>query len=219
LYGSIACVTRALLIDVGGVLAVMSGLEQAWSSRLGLSEREFLSALYGGSDETVLIGAMDEAHWWRIVAGRLGVTADVIAQMHQDMAARETWDTALVALLRDLRGSVPTAIVSNAWPGARSRFARDGMLDLVDEIVVSAEVGCAKPDPRIFAIALERLGAEPADALFVDDTPGHVAAAQALGIAGHVHTGTAGTIAAIRDFLSRRRPVGRPPRRRSRRPR
>jgi putative hydrolase of the HAD superfamily len=43
-----------------------------------------------------------------------------------------------------------------------------------------------QPDARIYQIALARLGVRPADTLFVDDTPGHVAAAQSLGLAGQV---------------------------------
>jgi len=195
-------VTSAVLIDMGGVLTTVPGFDEAWAARLGLAREEFLRAVYAGSDETVLVGTVSEADWWRIVAGRLGITADVIDEMHLDLAAREKWDDALLALLRGLRGSVPIALVSNAWPDTRARLARDGMLDLADEFVLSGEVGYAKPHPRIFGIALERLGATPADALFVDDTPGHVAAARALGISGHVHTGTPSTIAAIRDFLS-----------------
>jgi putative hydrolase of the HAD superfamily len=54
--------------------------------------------------------------------------------------------------------------------------------------------------PYIFELALARLGAEPCSALFVDDTPSHVVAAQALGIAGYVHTGTRTTAAAIESF-------------------
>ncbi len=195
--------TRAILIDLGGVLAHMPRFAEAWSARFGMTTQEFLTAVYAGSDDTVLIGVVTEEEWWRIVAGRLGVTAEVIDEMHQDMAAEERWDEALVALLRGLRGSVRTAIVSNAWPETRARLRRDGMLDLVDELVISAEVGCAKPDPRIFEIALDRVGAAPAGALFIDDTPGHVAAAQALGIAGHVHADSASTIEAIQDFLGR----------------
>ena len=42
----------------------------------------------------------------------------------------------------------------------------------------------------------------PGQALFIDDTPGHVAAAQALGIAGHVHTGPLTTAAAIEAFIT-----------------
>jgi putative hydrolase of the HAD superfamily len=190
-------VTAAILIDVGGVLAEVPGFGEAWASRLGLSTQDFLGAIYGGSDETVLIGAVSAADWWRLVAGRLGVTVEVTDEMQRDIAARETWDEALVTLLRSLRGSMRTAIVSNAWPDARARFARNGMLDLVDEFVWSGEVGFAKPHPRIFEIALERVGAAPEDALFIDDKSGHVAAAVALGMSGHVHTDSASTIARI----------------------
>jgi putative hydrolase of the HAD superfamily len=37
--------------------------------------------------------------------------------------------------------------------------------------------------------------------LFIDDTPGHVIAAESLGMTGHVHIGTAETIARIGNFL------------------
>jgi putative hydrolase of the HAD superfamily len=50
-------------------------------------------------------------------------------------------------------------------------------------------------------VALERVGADPADALFIDDTPGHVAAATSLGMTGHVHTSSGDTLARIREFL------------------
>jgi putative hydrolase of the HAD superfamily len=73
---------------------------------------------------------------------------------------------------------------------------------LADEIMLSCEAGVAKPDRRIFELALGRLGAEPGQALFIDDTPGHVAAAQALGMAGHVHTGSQTTVAAIEAFMA-----------------
>ena len=75
------------------------------------------------------------------------------------------------------------------------------MADVADELVISAEVGCAKPGAEIFRIALDRLGLGPGDALFIDDTPGHVDAATALGMRGHVHGGAESTATAIRDFL------------------
>jgi putative hydrolase of the HAD superfamily len=49
--------------------------------------------------------------------------------------------------------------------------------------------------------ALRRLAAAPGDALFIDDTPGHVTTAQSLGMTGHLHTSTAGTMIRIEDFL------------------
>jgi putative hydrolase of the HAD superfamily len=43
------------------------------------------------------------------------------------------------------------------------------LADTLDETVFSCEVGVSKPDPRIYDIASERLGVEPAECLFVGD--------------------------------------------------
>jgi putative hydrolase of the HAD superfamily len=194
---------KAILIDLGGVLSsgYLSAAIADWAARLGITGQEFRAALYAGSDDQVLIGRMSEPAWWRLVAQRLGVTEAVLAELRRDGAAREEWDHALLALLRRLRGRARTAVVSNAWPGARARLADAGILDVADEFVLSGEVGCAKPDARIYLTALDRLHADPADALFIDDQPRNVAAAIALGITGHQHTDSPSTIARIRTFL------------------
>ena len=46
----------------------------------------------------------------------------------------------------------------------------------------SCSVGVAKPDPRIYRIAAERLGVEPGECLFVDDQPPFVEGARAAGM-------------------------------------
>jgi FMN phosphatase YigB (HAD superfamily) len=52
-----------------------------------------------------------------------------------------------------------------------------------DVVALSCEVGCAKPDPRIFRSALERLGALPEDAVMVgDDLLADVAGALSVGM-------------------------------------
>lgn len=193
----------AILIDIGGVLVPdhLTAAAIAWSNRLGISHQDFLSALFGGNDEQVLIGRTSEETWWNIVRDRLGIGQGLIDEIRGDLASRETWDTALVEGLRRLGGSAKTAIVSNTWPQMRTRMANAGLLGMVDAIVLSCEIGYAKPDPRIYTAALRRVGAHPAEALFIDDTPGHVATAQSLGMAGHVHTSTPDTLARIQEFL------------------
>lgn len=171
-----------------------------WSGKLGISPRAVLSALFGGADEQVLIGAVSGPEWWRLVAGRLGVGPEVIDELRRDMARRETWDEALIALLRRMRGHVRVALVSNAWPDTRVSLAEAGLLDIADEVVLSCDVGYLKPDARIYQVALRRLAAEPADALFIDDQPENVAAALSLGMTAHLHTSSEGTIATIRAF-------------------
>ncbi len=193
-----------MLIDLGGVLVAdyMPAAAAAWSARLGITQPAFLAALFGGSDGQVLTGQVSEPAWWAIVAGRLQADPALMADLRQDLASREVWDEALVAFLRRLRGQAKTAVVSNAWPGTRARLAEAGKLDIADEIVLSCEAGYAKPDPRIYQATLRGLEARPEDALFIDDTPGHVGAAQSLGMTGHLHTSSAGTITRIENFLA-----------------
>ncbi|WP_051772509.1 HAD-IA family hydrolase [Saccharothrix sp. NRRL B-16314] len=193
----------AILIDIGGVLVPdhLTAAAVEWGTRLGIPPQGFLNALFGENDDHVLIGRTSEESWWNIVRDRLGLGPDLIHDIRDDLASRETWDSALLERLRRLRGLAKIAVVSNAWPHMRGRMATAGLLDMVDAVVLSCEIGFAKPDPRIYAAALRSVDARPADALFIDDTPGHVAAARSLGMSGHVHTSTTDTLARIQEFL------------------
>jgi putative hydrolase of the HAD superfamily len=75
------------------------------------------------------------------------------------------------------------AVVSNWDVSLHDALERTGLRAHLDAVVVSATAGVAKPDPRIFALALGALGAEAADALHVGDDPdADVAGARAAGI-------------------------------------
>lgn len=53
--------------------------------------------------------------------------------------------------------------------------------DCFDQIVLSGEVGVNKPDARIFAALLERIGKRAEECLLIDDSAANIAAAEALG--------------------------------------
>ena len=53
--------------------------------------------------------------------------------------------------------------------------------DAFETLVLSYEVGCVKPEPRIYEIAAERAGVDPSEIFYIDDIPGHIAAALAQG--------------------------------------
>ncbi|MFB7669506.1 HAD-IA family hydrolase [Kitasatospora sp. NPDC056138] len=144
---------------------------------------------------------MNEASWRSIVQERLGIGRDLLDGIRRDLESRETRDDVLVSCVRGLRGTAKTAIVSNAWPRMHTRMSSGGLLDVVDVVVLSCGVGYAKPDPRIYEVALQRIGADSAGVLFIDDTPGHVSTAEMLSMAGHVHTDVEDTVTRIGQFL------------------
>lgn len=85
-----------------------------------------------------------------------------------------------VEVLRSLRErGVKTAVVSNIAFDIRPAFAAAGAE--VDEVVLSYEVGAVKPDPRIFHVALDRLGVAPHEAVMVGDSEENDGAARAIG--------------------------------------
>jgi len=80
-------------------------------------------------------------------------------------------DPETVSVLRKLKEHYIVGLITN-WehtPRIYELVDELGMHDLFDSIVVSDDVGCAKPDPRIFHIALNEHGLKPIEAVYVGD--------------------------------------------------
>jgi putative hydrolase of the HAD superfamily len=87
----------------------------------------------------------------------------------------------VLAALRE-RGA-RLAVVSNWDVSLHDVLERTGLRPLLDAVVISAELGAAKPDPAIFRAALERVGAAAGDALHVGDSlEADVEGARAAGV-------------------------------------
>jgi epoxide hydrolase-like predicted phosphatase len=91
---------------------------------------------------------------------------------------------AMFAVVEQVRASGRrNAVLSNNIVEFSSQWRALLPEGLFDDVVDSSEVGFRKPDPAIFALALERLGGlAPDQAVFLDDHPGNVAAATEIGI-------------------------------------
>lgn len=186
---------QAVLFDFGGVfMASPFAAVRAYGTTQGIDPERVLTLLFGAYDR-------DTDHpWHRLERGELSLIdarqaiMDLGAPEHRiDLfeALGSMRDPSIrpdvVAIAREARASgVKTAIVTNnirefgaSW---RAMLPVD---ELFDAIVDSADVGVRKPDPRIFHMALERLGGMPPEtAVFLDDFAGNVAAAEKLGIRG-----------------------------------
>lgn len=81
------------------------------------------------------------------------------------------------------------------WPPFRAEWP--GLFDRFHQIVVSGEERLVKPDPAIYALALDRFGLSAEQAVFVDDNPANIDAAAAMGIHAHLFRDSA----AFRNFL------------------
>ena len=102
-----------------------------------------------------------------------------------DPAAWRVYPDVRPALARLRQDGVRLAVVSNWDSRLPLVLERLDLVSAFEELGVSCLLGVEKPDPRIFAHVLERLGAAPAEALHVGDVPEiDLAGARAAGVAG-----------------------------------
>jgi 2-haloacid dehalogenase len=88
-----------------------------------------------------------------------------------------------VAVLRDVRATgLPVYALSNwsaeTFPVTRGRYP---FLGWFDGVLISGDVGVAKPDPRIYEVLIERFGVVPGRSVFIDDIATNIRAAEAKG--------------------------------------
>lgn len=101
---------------------------------------------------------------------RKDVVRETLLRLHQERHLFGAMDPGTPAALTRLRqAGLRLAVVSNSDGRAEEALAAVGILDQFEFVIDSQLVGVEKPDPRIFRIALERMGLEPAEGLYVGD--------------------------------------------------
>jgi HAD superfamily hydrolase (TIGR01509 family) len=179
-------VPAAIIFDNDGLLL---DTEEAWTR----AERELFRRHGGefsaehkrdliGSSHTVAAGKLE------VMLDRPGQGPALIAELHELVMAEALHDISprpgavdLVGALRD--AGIPVAVASNSPRDFLDRVLRTGgVADLFEVTVAGDEVEHPKPAPDIYLEACRRLGADPAAAVGLEDSPTGAAAARAAGL-------------------------------------
>ncbi len=191
---------QAVIFDVGGVLLRTEDFasRRALEARLGLAPGEAERLIYNdAAGLQAQHGARSAEAHLQAVAERLGVSVADLAPFW----AGDRLDEELIALIRRLRPRYQTAIISNAMSDLHELLTgKYPIADAFDLITGSAYEGVMKPDPRIYQRTLERLGRQPAEAVFIDDAPANVAGAQAVGMHAIHYVAGMDVAAALREL-------------------
>lgn len=196
--------TKALIFDFGGVLT-----SPVWESFAAFCTAEELDPeavlkLFREDPDALAelrrleMGVIEEAEFERLFAARLGVDSDsLIDRLFAGMTLLEP----MIDAVRSARqGGLKTGLLSNSW--SVSHYDRDLMAELFDAAVISGEVGMHKPQPEIYLLAVERLGVEPSDCVFIDDLRENCDGAEAVGMSAIRHRDPAETIANLEELTA-----------------
>ncbi|HTO53050.1 MAG TPA: HAD family hydrolase [Myxococcota bacterium] len=202
---------KALLLDLDETLLDGRGLARAIqgtcerlaashssldAARLRAANAEVWEAYFPGVEPYWVLGQLDGASLvreaWRRTLAACGTSDESLlrlaSQTHHELSAREhrLFDDAVELLARAKRVGLPLALITNGASDTQREKLR--VLELepwFGAIVVSGELGIAKPDPAGFRRALQQLGVAPADAWHVGDSlADDVAGARATGMTG-----------------------------------
>lgn len=140
--------------------------------------------------------ADDDRGWWRTLVDDVfarawgkalpeSVLDDLFDELYTHYAQPQAWivfDDVLPALA-DLTRDHRLLVLSNFDRRLRSILSGHGLACLFERIIISSEVGAAKPHPRMFQAALTASGCSPQDCLHIgDDEKCDLAGAQSAGI-------------------------------------
>ena len=189
---------RALVVDYGGVLT--SPLQDSMASFCEDDEidlaafnrviREWLGSSYGDEAATNPMHALERGEmaipdFERELARRLTThdgravePAGLLSRMFAGFQPQRP----MFDVVRRARGhGLRTALLSNSWG---MDYPREEWDELFDAVVISGEVGMRKPEPAIYRLAAERVGAAPQECVFVDDLGTNLKGAVAVGRVG-----------------------------------
>lgn len=181
---------RAVLFDLGGVIVrtEYQAPRQHLAESLGMDYDDIDRIVFGGgtngSAARATLGQISEEEHWLNVMKILKQPASECERIRAEFFAGDIIDRTLLDFLRSLRPKYKTGLISNAWSDLRKYILREKFEDAFDSMIISSEVGAAKPSEEIFHIALKQLGMSPSEVVFVDDFIENIEACEKVGLKG-----------------------------------
>ncbi|MEI7846215.1 MAG: HAD family phosphatase [Chloroflexota bacterium] len=196
---------KAIYFDLGGVILRTEDKtpRAILGSEFGMSYEEIDRFVFESKTSALAsIGKVTEEEHWLDVTRRLNLPETEMPRIRTAFFSGDRVDQDIIDLLRSLRKTHKTGLISNAWDDLRRWIISQEFDDAFDFITISAEFGIAKPDARIYQYALENLGVEAQQAIFVDDVEKNISACEVMGMHGVHFRSTQQAMADIRQLLN-----------------
>ena len=178
---------QAVFFDFGGVIqrTEYQAPRQYLAQRFGMEYDDIDNIVFNSpTAKQATVGEIPVQKHWEAVAKRLKVSKEQIAGVENEFFAGDVIDHSIVEYLYSLRPRFKTGLISNAWSDMRDYLVRKKLDEVFDTLTISAEVGVAKPEAKIYHLALEQAQVQPEAAVFVDDVLANIEACEALGMKG-----------------------------------
>lgn len=186
---------RAVVFDCFGVLST-DGWKQIREEFFAHDDKLMRRALE--IDKAVNSGYMRMNDFLAEIAQMSGLSLSEV----QERINGNSPNNLLLAYIHDsLKRDYKIGMLSNAADNWLNELFKPKQIELFDAIVLSYEVGAAKPDSVMYNTVARRLGVNNDECLFIDDLEGYCQAAESTGMKAIHHKDTNETITRIKEIL------------------
>ncbi|MEI6581055.1 MAG: HAD-IA family hydrolase [bacterium] len=176
---------KAIVFDYGGVVEIKDGdIIQEIANYLHITKNDWQSVYYT-LNHLSNVGNKSWKEIATLTAQKIGATDAQI--LHIQNLVKEDGKTRkvnleLIKMIKSLRdNNYKIALLSNNVTELRQRLVNQNIINLFDEVIISAEVGHQKPSPEIFQILFDKLGVKNDEVVFIDDTERSLEGAENIG--------------------------------------
>lgn len=163
-----------IAFDYNGVIELNGfDVRQKIIDILGVTRQEW-SEVYTSMNHLSNVENMESRDLLVEVSRKLNATPEQIEKIRELIIESENSKTLnfgileIIKFLKSLDYNI--ALISNYTTSLRDKLIKQKILDLFDEVIISAEVGYQKPNKEIFEVLLGRLNIKSEELVFIDDT-------------------------------------------------
>lgn len=188
---------RAVIFDCFGVLS-----EGSLSYLADLASPENREAVYDAT-RSADYGFISHTEYLQTVAELIGRATGDVSRIIKEKHVR---NEPLVEYVRLLKKDYKTALLSNVGHSVIDKlFTPSELAELFDVMVLSSDVGMAKPSREIYELTASRLGMPPEECLMIDDIDRNINGAELAGMRGVLYASFNQAVADIRRCIETER--------------
>jgi len=178
---------RGIIWDFAGVLlhTIRGTFNSMMAERLEVPVEHVNRVMSGPENDLWDLGEIDDNTFFDYIISDIGLSVEKKAALASFVRDDFYVDKELVKMIREMRKEYKTILLTN-FPAHLHEFLETvwDVEGAFDQIIASCDVKLLKPDLRMYRLALDAVGCDAEEAVFIDDREVNVKAAREMGMEG-----------------------------------
>lgn len=187
---------KGIIFDVGSVIIKTNW--KAAAKVIGVTKEDYCQAFFKNREEyldSYEKGEKGIKNFGDFVVNNLSLNGSYCTINRFSRSIKAIWekpDPEMIDLIARIKPQMKKAILSNSWPELEEKArelecTEDAFMRLFEHVFFSHRIGARKPERKAYEIAVNGMGLDCSQCIFVDDRKENVKAAERLGITGIIY--------------------------------